>query len=180
MFDPDISNVAAPYPGGVPARPVPAAYLPERAALGPVLDRQLALCRRSGQSLAYLSISLDGLEALAAGADGSDKGGAAGDPAASLPRVLQVLWARLRGNLRSTDQLLRLGRDEFGALLIGARPGSVAPVRARLTRLLSQPCVLGTQTVAVSARIGTGLFPQSGQTSDELLRDARRNKANWL
>lgn len=169
MFDPATSTAAAPHLGGEAARPVPAAYLPERAAPGPALDRQLALCRRSGQSLAFLSISLDGLEALT-GDDGS--------PLSA--RVLQVLWARLRGNLRSTDQLLRLGRDEFGAILIGARPGSVALVRARLARLLAQPCVLGTQTLAVSARIGTGLFPQSGQSSDELVREAQRNKGHVL
>lgn len=169
MFDPDSPTIAAAHPSGEAARPVPAAYLPERAALGPVLDRQLALCRRSGQSLAFLSISLDGLETLTGG-----------DAPALSARVLQVLWARLRGNLRATDQLLRLGRDEFGALLVGARPGSVALVRTRLARLLAQPCVLGAQTLVVSARIGAGVYPQSGQTSDELVREAQRSKVSGL
>jgi len=132
------------------------------ATLGPMIDRQLAACRRNGTSLAVLSIGLGGLEIVKA-----RYGQAMQD------LVLQAAWNRLRSRLRASDLAVRTGSDEFGAVLLNAAQPAAAVVDARVTDELSAPYSLDTLVIEVSVRTGVAVYPQAGSTGEALLRCAR-------
>lgn len=73
------------------------------------LDRAIALVQRHGLTASFAYIDVDGLKAI-----NDQHGHAAGD--AALRHVVTLL----KGQLRGTDALGRLGGDEFGLLLMQA------------------------------------------------------------
>ena len=83
----------------------------------------LASASRTGSPLSVVVIDLDGLKTL-----NDTRGHAAGDGA------LASLAARMRSALRDTDQLFRIGGDEFVALLPLAAAASVAELMQRAQR----------------------------------------------
>src|SRR5437764_6106747 len=68
--------------------------LPKRVDWVAMVDRQLASCRRFGTSMAVLSIGVDGLGEIQQRYGHELR-----------ERLLQLIWARLRSRLRSTDQV---------------------------------------------------------------------------
>jgi diguanylate cyclase (GGDEF)-like protein len=131
--------------------------LPNRAPLGPTVDRQLGACRRNGKSLAVLSISLDSLEAV------KQRYGHAVQN-----QVLHAAWKRLRSRLRASDLAVRVGSDEFGAILLEAAGPAAAVVDARLTDLLSEPYRIGALEIGISVCTGVAVYPQAGSTGEAL------------
>lgn len=83
----------------------------------------LASAARTGAPLSVAVMDLDGLKAL-----NDSKGHAAGD------RALSSLADGLRRTLRETDQLFRIGGDEFVALLPLAPTSAVAELMGRAQR----------------------------------------------
>ena len=77
-----------------------------RRALEQAARAALATAARSGQPLSVVAIDLDGLKTI-----NDSQGHAAGD------RALAGLSAAVRAALRATDQLFRIGGDEFVVLL---------------------------------------------------------------
>ena len=142
---------------------LPAAGLPKCEAFGPVIDRQLAVCRRSGTSLAVLVVGLDGFESI--------------EPPyrhAIENQLLYAAWNRLRGRLRATDLSVRIGEAEFGVILPDAAGPTAAIVDARLMGSLSQPYGIGALEVVLSARVGVAVYPQSATTGEVLATAARQ------
>lgn len=144
-----------------PAGAKPAGGLPDCAPLGPVIDRELAACRRNGSSLVVLSIAVDGLEAV-----GRQHGEAIAH------ELLQAAWNRLRNHLRGSDLAVRVGASEFGAVLVNASWPAAAIVDARITAALSQPYGIGSREIAMTARTGAAIYPRAGTTGDTLLAAA--------
>jgi len=141
----------------------PASGPPKCEPLGPVVDRQLAVCRRNGTSLAVIVISLGGFESI--------------EPQFRLGVESQLLcaaWNRLRGHLRATDLSVRLGATEFGVVLPDSAGPTAAIVDARLIDSLSQPYGIGELEIVVSARAGVAVYPQSGMTGEALESEARQ------
>ena len=149
------------------ASAVPATDLPDGTPLGPVVDRELAACRRSGAPLVVLSIELAGLEFVA------QQHGQAVEH-----QVLQAVWNRLRNHLRASDRALRVGGAEFGAILLNAAGLAAAIVDARLSRSLSQPYGIGTLEIVISARTGFAVYPQTGTTGEALVGAATQARVN--
>jgi len=142
---------------------MPAAGLPKCEALGPIVDRQLAACRRNGTSLALVVISLDGLDAI--------------EPHyrhAVENQVLYAAWNRLKGRLRATDLPVRVGPNEFAAVLLDVAEQTTAIIDARLTDALSQPYGIGALEIVMSARSGSAAYPQAGATGEALAAAARQ------
>jgi diguanylate cyclase (GGDEF)-like protein len=106
----------------------------------------------AGEPFAIVTLDLDGLKAV------NDRDGhAAGDA------VLRDAVARLREAVRPTDEVGRVGGDEFALVLPGARPDVAARVRDRAMLALS---------VSAPASFGLAAFPADGATSDALFRHA--------
>jgi diguanylate cyclase (GGDEF)-like protein len=140
--------------------PMPA--VPPHEALGPLVERQLAACRRYGAGLAVLSIALDGLQAI-----GKRHGRDAEE------RLVEAAWQRLKSRLRAADMVARMGPDTFGAVLFNVSdPATAQAVEARLFDELSSPYRVGNLVVEVMAVTGAAVFPRAGITADELVASA--------
>ncbi len=80
---------------------------------------------------------------------------------------------RLKENLRESDQLFRLGGDEFTIVLSKlARATDAALVASNLIRAFATPFVLGEHTVYVGLSIGISVYPRDGGSVGQLMQRA--------
>lgn len=84
--------------------------------------------------------------------------------------VLRRVSDRIRGALRPSDMLARVGGDEF-VLLLNPVTDRIATVAAitEISERLKQPCFIDGHEIFASASIGVSLFPDHGATY-EILR----------
>ncbi len=86
---------------------------------------------------------------------------------------LQLVVARMKGQLRPGDTLARLGGDEFAVLVPEAHSrATVADIAMRLECCFDDPFELPTGAVKGSASIGVALYPEDGDTRDSILNAA--------
>jgi diguanylate cyclase (GGDEF)-like protein len=118
--------------------------------------------RSTGAKLAVLLIDLDHFTRIN-GVFGLDAGN----------RILAEAGARIRGCLRKSDKVVRLGSDEFAVLLEGVKtPDLTAVVAERVRALFSQPFEVAQRNAYVSASIGIALYPRDGESAGDLLKRA--------
>lgn len=136
--------------------------LPNRQLFGQRLEQAILWARSNRQILAILFVDLDGFKQI-----NDTEGHRVGDG------LLQMISCHLTGCLRSSDTIARLGGDEF-TVILPAIPGKQEATRVaeKLLSTLAQPFVIEGKTVAITASIGISLYPQDGQTADELLNQA--------
>lgn len=126
------------------------------------LDTSIQACKVSGAQLAVLFIDLDGFKQV-----NDTHGHMVGD------RLLRQVAERFQGELRDEDRLGRVGGDEFVVSMIFEPAADIAEkVAVRLIESLKEPFVMDGTAVMVAASIGISLYPQYGQTADELLNEA--------
>lgn len=101
--------------------------LANRRGFTMLAEQELRVAARSGQAVAVLFMDVDGLKRI-----NDTLGHRQGDLA------LRDAAAALRGTLRSSDLVGRLGGDEFGALLPDCPPGEVDVVLRRLRQRLGE------------------------------------------
>ena len=88
-------------------------------------------------------------------------------------QVLKQIAQRLRGVVRPTDTLARLGNDEFALVLNRLIPPfDGAACAARIVELIGEPYVVDGQQIVVSASIGIAVSPDDGTETDQLLKNA--------
>jgi diguanylate cyclase (GGDEF)-like protein/PAS domain S-box-containing protein len=141
----------------------PLTDLPNRLLLFARLEHCIELSMRERRSFAVLMIDLDRFK------DVNDcYGHLAGD------ELLQQVAVRLSGRLRSVDTVTRLGGDEFALLLEDlSHPQDAALVASDIIESLSDSWSLSIGVeVRVGVSIGISLFPDHGNTSEELLQHA--------
>lgn len=136
--------------------------LPNRMLLGDRMQLAMAQAERSGKSLAVCYLDLDGFKPV-----NDTFGHATGD------RLLIEVGQRLRQCVRAGDTVARLGGDEFVLLLGGLQDEHECDIAlARVISALSQPFLVGSHTITISASIGVTLYPLDGSDTDTLLRHA--------
>ncbi len=136
--------------------------LANRSLLNEQLMRSIHRARREQQSFALLFIDLDGFKAL-----NDTHGHDAGDA------LLTALGLRLKNRFRATDCCARIGGDEFVILLDSVADEAVArEVAESILALVSAPLPWGDHQLRVSASIGIALYPEDGDSADELLTRA--------
>jgi diguanylate cyclase (GGDEF)-like protein/PAS domain S-box-containing protein len=136
--------------------------LPNRVLLHDRLNQALAGARRHRQSVAVMSVDLDRFKNV-----NDSMGHRIGDA------LLQQVAKRIRGRLRETDTLARVGGDEF--ILVQTEltdPANASVVAQTVLELLTQPFLIQGNQLYIDASIGITLFPQDGANSDLLLRNA--------
>lgn len=136
--------------------------LPNRMLLGDRMQLAMAQAERSNRALAVCYLDLDGFKPV-----NDTFGHATGD------RLLIEVGQRLRQCVRGGDTVARLGGDEFVLLLGGLQDEHECDIAiARVISSLSQPFLVGSHTITISASIGVTLYPLDGSDTDTLLRHA--------
>jgi diguanylate cyclase (GGDEF)-like protein/PAS domain S-box-containing protein len=136
--------------------------LPNRVLLHDRLNQALAGARRHQQSVAVMMMDLDRFKNI-----NDSLGHRIGDA------LLQGIAGRLRGRLRASDTLARVGGDEF--VLIQPEltdPGGASIMAHTIHELLAQPFLINGNQLHINTSIGITLFPRDGGDPDLLLRNA--------
>ncbi|MEO5343381.1 MAG: diguanylate cyclase [Gammaproteobacteria bacterium SHHR-1] len=135
---------------------------PNRQFFMESLSQCLARAHRNGDVLAILWIDLDGFKAV-----NDTLGHSAGDI------LLQEVARRMKGRMRASDTLARMGGDEFAVILYDLAEREMANgVANDLVNLLSQPYLIGNTNCAISASIGISFYPDHARDGEALLRHA--------
>ena len=136
--------------------------LANRALFADRLDHALARTRRFRQPLAVLFIDIDDFKTV-----NDSLGHGEGD------QLLIAVAERLVGAVRSGDTIARMGGDEFAVLIEDpAEADAPIAVAQRLLAALEAPFEHGAKEIFVHASVGVAASTSSGQTADDLLRDA--------
>ena len=136
--------------------------LPNRSLLLHQLEQLIELAVRSGLSIYVLFLDLDHFKAV-----NDAMGHEAGDV------LLQTVARRIKGTLRQSDTIGRMGGDEFVMLLSGLHhPADAARLAQGLLATVCTPVMLKDQEVSVSASIGICAFPDDGVQAGDLIRNA--------
>ncbi len=141
--------------------------LPNRRLLLEHLEHAIHAARRTGEHAALLLLDLDNFKTL-----NDTCGHSAGD------QLLQAIARRFTERLRAQDIVARLGGDEFVILLEAlSADRDQAAVDARgvagdLLEALNQPVTIDGIEHATSGSLGITVFPQTGDTPEELLKQA--------
>jgi diguanylate cyclase (GGDEF)-like protein len=135
-----------------------------RAAMMEQMSIAVASAKRTGGSLAVMYIDLDGFKEL-----NDTYGHALGDSA------LQQAASRMRSVLRKNEAAGRVGGDEF-ALLVSSFDGEaqLGEIAKRILTALRDPIGNGDTRARLSASIGIAIYPQHGESAEQLVEHADR------
>jgi len=136
--------------------------LPNRRLLEDRVHQELERAKRVGEPSSMFFIDLDRFKKV-----NDTLGHAAGDD------LIRQVAERLREVVRRQDTVARLGGDEFAVLLPGlADMAAVRQLAQRMLELLRRPYAIEGAEVYTSASIGIAVYPQHGETYDDLLSHA--------
>lgn len=136
--------------------------LPNRFLFKEYLDLALRNAKRHDNKFALFFLDLDKFKEI-----NDELGHDAGD------HVLREIARRLRGALRHTDKIARMGGDEFYVLIEELSDGRYASdVARKLMQEAARPVSFGGRSCAVSASIGISVYPDDGEDAPTLLKNA--------
>jgi len=148
--------------------------LPNRRFIIEHLERELHHAVQVGSQVALLFVDLDGFKRI-----NDSMGHDAGD------ELLQAVARRLRGQLRATDivsrmgaevprlDVGRLGGDEFTVVVANIEGDTDAgAIARRINDVLREPMTIAGRQMVVTASLGMALFPRDGSDATTLLRHA--------
>ncbi|MBF0170799.1 MAG: EAL domain-containing protein [Nitrospinae bacterium] len=135
----------------------PLTRLPNRALFRDRLDHALSLARRNGTQVALLFIDLDRFKNV-----NDSMGHSVGD------ELLVEVAQRIRGAIRETDTLSRLGGDEFTLIFENVTdPLTVDQMAAAVIAAIGRPFTLRDRQLYIGASVGIALFPDdAGEEGD--------------
>ena len=132
--------------------------LPNRLLFFDRVNQSLAQAQRQGSRLAVMYIDLDKFKPI-----NDSCGHAAGD------YVLQQVAQRMESCVRHSDTVGRIGGDEFVMLLPDiTAPERVIQVAEKIRQTLKKPIEFGDRFFEISSSIGIALYPDHGDTVDQL------------
>ncbi|TPQ28657.1 EAL domain-containing protein [Methylomonas koyamae] len=140
----------------------PLTSLPNRNMFLDRLDREIKKALRHSQKVALMFLDLDRFK------DVNDSlGHFMGDV------LLKEAAHRLSESVRDSDSIARLGGDEF-TIILGEleHTESVDRIADSILQRLAQPFSLGNEIAYISASIGIAVFPDDGNDSEALLKNA--------
>ena len=136
--------------------------LPNRTLINRRIKKAVEKARINNQGLAILFMDLDHFKEV---------NDTLGHPVGDL--LLQAVGQRLKARLREQDTLGRLGGDEFLAILDHAANTDASGIVAeKIIHSLIQPFELEGHQIKIGVSIGIAIFPQDGNTADELIKNA--------
>jgi diguanylate cyclase (GGDEF)-like protein/PAS domain S-box-containing protein len=136
--------------------------LPNRVLFNDRLNLALAQAQRHQQRLAVLLLDLDRFKDI-----NDTWGHSVGD------QFLRVTAKRLKGLLRKSDTLARMGGDEFLFLVTEiAQAENATEVARKILESFQEPFLVEGHEFRTTASIGVTIFPDDGTDADTLLKNA--------
>ncbi|MBF0611708.1 MAG: diguanylate cyclase [Magnetococcales bacterium] len=136
--------------------------LPNRRLLYELCGTFLTMAKRNNSQLGVMYIDLDRFKPI-----NDTFGHEVGD------LLLQSVALRLKGVLRDSDLVARIGGDEFIIVLQGIHhQNQLALVAEKILQDLNRPAQIGDIACSIGCSIGIALYPQHGETLDALLAKA--------
>jgi len=134
--------------------------LPNRALFTDRMEQALAAAARTGRPAAVLLIDVDRFKHI-----NDTYGHQAGD------EMLCQVAHRLRGRLRASDALARMGGDEFAVILADlAEPQDAEGVGKNLVAEFNEPIELQGRKQFVTLSIGSAVYPRDAKDPMSLLK----------
>ncbi len=135
--------------------------LPNRLAFNDFLDSSIEAARVSGEKLAVLLFDFNRFKEV------NDLfGHAAGD------QILKSAATRLRVALTDCEYVARLGGDEFVLIQNKSNAQAAMDLAQRVVQCLSVPIEWESKVIEAGVSVGVALYPQQGQSRQELLANA--------
>ena len=139
----------------------PLTGLPNRTLLADRLNQALARRERGAGSVVVAFMDLDRFKLI-----NDSKGHPVGDA------LLVSLARRLEAAMRSADTVARFGGDEFVMVSEGMHgDDDIAAIASRLKAVLSDPFLIGDETLPISGSIGLAMAAD-GESADDIIRNA--------
>lgn len=125
------------------------------------LQQALDATQGSQERIAVILIDLDGFQSINDG-----RGRTFGD------KVLVTVAQRLLACLRKTDEVSRIGSDEFAVLLrpVSAPNNTIETIRDRIHQAIASPIPLEDETIWITTSMG--LSTAHASNADEMIREA--------
>ncbi len=134
--------------------------LPNRALLTDRLVHSLAGARRRGTQVGVMFLDIDDFKVV-----NDSLGHSSGD------ELLRHAGKRIAAAIRPSDTVARFGGDEFVIVADDVSILETVQIAERVLDALSQPCLIGTREMSVTASLGIAIADGSA-TPESLLRDS--------
>jgi diguanylate cyclase (GGDEF)-like protein/PAS domain S-box-containing protein len=139
--------------------------IPNRTLFHDRLQQALHHASRSRQQVGLLYLDLDNFKSV-----NDSLGHSTGD------RLLQGVTKRIVGCVRQWDTVARMGGDEFTVIVdkLSSRNSgrTLAGIAEKVMAALSEPIMIDSHEIFVTASMGIAFYPQDGDTVEELVRNA--------
>jgi len=137
--------------------------LPNRVLFTDRLNQVMGMAKRhDGSHFAVMFLDLDRFKLI-----NDSMGHDAGD------QLLQQVAHRMRGSVRESDTVARMGGDEFTVLLAEiASAKDAGNVAQKILDAFRPPFLLNGEEVFMSASIGISVYPEDGNSIEILLKNA--------
>ncbi|MCG8050501.1 MAG: EAL domain-containing protein [Candidatus Thiodiazotropha endolucinida] len=136
--------------------------LPNRLYFQDRLSQAISRAKRLKKKFGLLFIDIDNFKNI-----NDSLGHQVGD------RLLQLVSERLYNSLRKHDVIARLGGDEFIVLIENTdKPVELRHIADKIKTNFKYPIRVRSHDFQITASIGISIYPENGQSSDELLRTA--------
>ena len=133
-------------------------------AFNSIAVRECALADRYNRIFALLMIDSDNLKKV-----NDNHGHDAGD------RLIRLIVASIKRDLRITDVTARYGGDEFVCLLPETPAEAAAEVAERIRQgIAATPLVSGADSIPISVSIGVAAYPEHGENFEAVSKSADR------
>ena len=134
--------------------------LPNRHYLATFLPEAIAVAKASNSMLGVVFLDLDRFKHI-----NDTRGHETGD------KLLQEVARRLRGCVRDSDVVIRMGGDEFVVVFRNVTSYDEVTLGAnRVIETLSKPIVIDQHPLQTTGSVGVSLFPRDGADMGELLK----------
>jgi diguanylate cyclase (GGDEF)-like protein len=135
---------------------------PNRLLFNATLTREIEQAKRYKRLFAVLYLDLDRFKNI-----NDSLGHTAGDS------LLQQVSQRFKSVMRGEDMLARLGGDEFAVLISNINKIEDAILCAqKLIDILKNSFIVDGEKIHITSSIGIATYPASGETIEELMRNA--------
>lgn len=136
--------------------------LPNRILYYDRLNQAISRAHRDKELIGVLFLDLDGFK-LINDTQGHDVGDA----------LLREAAKRITACIRNSDTVARMGGDEFTVILCnGQTPKSINRVAEKIIDTINKPFFLNGRNCSISVSIGISLYPNHGETPDQLVNIA--------